>query len=103
MAHLVFAGHLASPVWFLVGNGAMGYGDYYWVLYRDYYRDLFPHSLPGHQTQEMGCRCVLRSPRDPFKGALKIPLKGKPRRQNCSDFQSRALGLPVSRHAMSLL
>ena len=23
----------------------MGYGDYYWVLYRDYYRDPLPHSL----------------------------------------------------------
>ena len=23
----------------------MGDGDYYWVLYRDYYRDPFPHSL----------------------------------------------------------
>ena len=32
-------------VWFLVGNGGMGYGDYYWGLYRDYYRDQFPHSL----------------------------------------------------------
>ena len=32
-------------VWFLVGNGGMGYGDYIWGLYRDYYRDPFPHSL----------------------------------------------------------
>ena len=23
----------------------MDYGDYYWGLYRDYYRDSFPHSL----------------------------------------------------------
>ena len=23
----------------------MGYGGYYWGLYRDYYRDPFPHSL----------------------------------------------------------
>ena len=23
----------------------MGYGDYYWGLYRDYYGDPFPHSL----------------------------------------------------------
>ena len=23
----------------------MGYADYYWGLYRDYYRDPFPHSL----------------------------------------------------------
>ena len=23
----------------------MGYGDYYWGLYRGYYRDPFPHSL----------------------------------------------------------
>ena len=23
----------------------MNYGDYYWGLYRDYYRDPFPHSL----------------------------------------------------------
>ena len=32
-------------VWFLVGNGGMDYGDVYWGLYRDYYRDPFPHSL----------------------------------------------------------
>ena len=32
-------------VWFLVGNGGMDYGDYCWGLYRDYYRDPFPHSL----------------------------------------------------------
>ena len=32
-------------VWFLVGNGGMGYGDYYWGLDRGYYRDPFPHSL----------------------------------------------------------
>ena len=25
-----------STVWFLVGTGGMGYGDYYWGLYRDY-------------------------------------------------------------------
>ena len=23
----------------------MDYGDYYWKIYRDYYRDPFPHSL----------------------------------------------------------
>ena len=33
-----------SP-WFLVGNGGMDCGDSYWGLYRDYYRDPFPHSL----------------------------------------------------------
>ena len=31
--------------WFLVWNGGMDYGDYYWELYRGYYRDPFPHSL----------------------------------------------------------
>ena len=34
----------AKAVWFLVGNGGMGYGDYYWGLYRRYHRDPFPHS-----------------------------------------------------------
>ena len=29
----------------------MGYGDYYWGLRRDYYRDPFPHSLLS--TMEM--------------------------------------------------
>ena len=30
-------------VWFLVGNGGMDIGDYYyWGVYRDYYRDPFP-------------------------------------------------------------
>ena len=37
--------HLHSLVWFEVGNGGMDVGDDYWVLYRDYYRDPFPHSL----------------------------------------------------------
>ena len=33
--------------WCLVGNGGMDIGDYYWGLYRYYYRDPFPHSLPS--------------------------------------------------------
>ena len=37
--------HHGLSVWFLVGNGGMDYGDYYWGEYRDYYRDPFPHSL----------------------------------------------------------
>ena len=36
---------ILMTVWFLVGNGAMDYGDYYWGVYRDYYRDPFPLSL----------------------------------------------------------
>ena len=28
---------LEESPWCLVGNGGMGYGDYYWGLYRDYY------------------------------------------------------------------
>ena len=32
-------------VWFLVGNGGMSYGHYYWGLYKNYYRDPLPHSL----------------------------------------------------------
>ena len=39
------ASDASSTVWFLVGNGGMDYGDYYWGFYRDYYRDPFPHSL----------------------------------------------------------
>ena len=34
----------ARTVRFLVGNGGMDYGDDYWGLYRDYYRDPFAHS-----------------------------------------------------------
>ena len=34
-----------KPVWFLVGNGGMDYGNYYWGVYRDYYRDPAAHSL----------------------------------------------------------
>ena len=30
--------------WFLVGNGGIDYGDYYWGLYRDYYKNPFPRS-----------------------------------------------------------
>ena len=36
---------MPSSLWCLVGDGGMGYGDNYWELYRDYYRDPFPHSL----------------------------------------------------------
>ena len=35
---------LGKTVWFLVGNGGMDYGDYYWGLYKDCHRDPFPHS-----------------------------------------------------------
>ena len=31
---------VSSTVWFLVGNGGLDYGDYYWGPYTDYY----PHS-----------------------------------------------------------
>ena len=32
----------------------MDIGHYYWGLYRDYYRDPFPHSLPStRQTKEL--------------------------------------------------
>ena len=41
---LIGHGRPSSP-WCLVGNGGMCYGDYYWGLYRDYYRDPFPNSL----------------------------------------------------------
>ena len=34
-----------QTLWFLAGNGGMGYWDNYCGLYRDYYRDPFPHSL----------------------------------------------------------
>ena len=30
----------------------MGSGDYYWGLYRDYYRDRFPHGPAKNQTVE---------------------------------------------------
>ena len=31
-----------NTVWFLVGNGELGFGDHYWGLNRDYHRDPFP-------------------------------------------------------------
>ena len=34
-----------TSVWFLVGNGGMGYWDYYRGLYMDYHKDPFRHSL----------------------------------------------------------
>ena len=34
-----------SSPWCLLGTGGMDYGGYSWGLYRDYYRDPFPHSL----------------------------------------------------------
>ena len=43
VGHRAYSAELSF--WFLVGNGGMDYGDYYWGLYRDYYRDPFPHSL----------------------------------------------------------
>ena len=36
---------MEKSVWFLAGNGGMGHWDYYWALYRDHYKDPFPHSL----------------------------------------------------------
>ena len=33
--------------WCLVGHGGMDIEDYYWGLYRGYYRDPFPNSLLG--------------------------------------------------------
>ena len=31
----------------------MGYGDYYWGLYRDLYRDPFPDFLTGPKPKEI--------------------------------------------------
>ena len=31
----------------------MGYGDYYWGLYRDYFKDPFPHSLLSTRQRMM--------------------------------------------------
>ena len=36
----------------------MGYGDYYWGFYRDYYRDPFPHSL---QAPDRLCPVLMAS------------------------------------------
>ena len=41
--------------WFLVGNGGMGYWDYY----RDYHRDPFPHSLLRTREKKEG-KSVIR-------------------------------------------
>ena len=37
--------------------GGVGYGDYYWGLDRDYYRDPVPHSLlsPRQTILSLGC------------------------------------------------
>ena len=37
--------HRSFTPWCLGGNGGMGYRDHYEGLYRDCYRDPFPHSL----------------------------------------------------------
>ena len=34
----------------------MDYGDYCWGLYRDYYRDPFPHSLLS--TRQLSVECL---------------------------------------------
>ena len=44
----------------------MDYGDYYWGLYRDYYRDPFPHSLLSTR-EDLGVLWGL------FPGGLRIP------------------------------
>ena len=47
---------IGKTVWFLVGNGGMGYGDHYWGLYRGYYsRDPFPHSLLSTRQKRAAC------------------------------------------------
>ena len=44
------------PVWCLVGNGGMDYGDYYWGLYRGYYRDPFTKNQTAKQYSELSAR-----------------------------------------------
>ena len=48
-----------TTVWCLGGNGGMDYRDDYWGLYRDYYRDAFPHSLLS--TRETSKRIQLNT------------------------------------------
>ena len=52
----------------------MDYGDYYWGLYRGYYRDPFPHSLLSTRQKSLYYSTPYRSRVvtliDPFKGTL---------------------------------
>ena len=76
-----------SP-WCLVRNGGMDYGDYYWGLYRGYYRDPFHHSLLS--TREKCC------PRRGW-GARSVLQPGSPH----VGFRVRCLGLTVSRFGIN--
>ena len=51
----------------------MDYGDYYWGLYRDYYRDPFPHSLLSTRKLR-GSTFANQSPNTTSK-ALKLRLR----------------------------
>ena len=53
-------------VWFLLGTGGMGYGDYYWGLYWDYYRDPFPHSLLSIRQRELSAHRSFARAGKPF-------------------------------------
>ena len=39
----------------------MDYGDHYWGLYRDYYRDPFPHSLLSTRKRMADAETAVRS------------------------------------------
>ena len=57
-----------QSVWCLVGNGGMGYGDYSLGVYRDYYRDPFPHSLLSTRQQYQMPPCRLEDENEFTKG-----------------------------------
>ena len=52
----------------------MGYGDYHWGLYRDYYRDPFPHSLlrTRQQTLNLSTKALTPSISNPRKPPLAV-------------------------------
>ena len=41
--------------------GEMDYADYYWRLYRNYYRDPFPHSLLSTREKSLAAGLALLS------------------------------------------
>ena len=61
----------------------MDYGDYYWGLYRDYYRDPFPHSLLGTREKSEYSSCNQSTPHDGISTGIDIDCASRHKDKIC--------------------